>query len=712
MPARTDPQEYRSYLVTGMDCADCALHVEKAVKKVPGVTDIKINLVSGQIDVFSTAQTLSDDLIFKAVRNAGYDVAEQRRTKEAPEHEHDTQRLFLTTLIAGILLILGNFFSHLVQISNLSFAFFVLTIIIGGFPIAVRGYKEARHLRLGMNFLMSVAIIGAGALGEWSEAATVVFLFVLAQHLESRTMNRARKSIDTLMDQRPNTAQVRKNGSFETVLAGELRAGDIIGVKPGDNIPVDGTIITGTSSVDQSSITGESVPVDVDAGNTVYAGTLNKSGFLEIQVDREYSDSTYAKIIDLVARAQAQKSAHQTFVEKFSAYYTPAVIFIAVLIAILPPLLAGMTWAEWIYRALVLLVIACPCAFVISTPVTVVSGLTNAMRKGILIKGGKYLELFARVQAIAFDKTGTLTEGKLLVRQIIPVNTMDTDLILKTAASLAEKSGHPVSEAIVEYAQEKGVGYLPVEKFQAVEGMGIEGKINGRVFILGNHRFFESRGWCDTGLHEKLNQVEDSNHTAVLLGTESGIEGIIAIADHMRGEAAQTVRNLKKNGIRHVHLVTGDNQQTARSIAHDSDVDEFDAGLLPQDKVTVINRLISKFHIVSMIGDGVNDAPALAQSSVGVAMGVRGSDTALETADIALMSDDLSRLVYLKRLSARTIRIIKQNIFIALSLKFLFLFLAIPGLATLWMAVFADMGASLIVIMNGLRVLAMQPETS
>jgi Cd2+/Zn2+-exporting ATPase len=762
---------HKNFIVTGMDCADCALHVEEAVKKIDGVADVKINLMSGNLQVCVPQQNFDESNIINAIRRAGYDVSGQKRISSSfsvslvddkhathikdklikyneieevsiditsgeikiihsatPEQLQqifdslkipvrirksipDEDRLMLfATIISGMLTLLGSIIFYTMQESIIYVPMFALAILLGGLPIAKRGLKEALSMRLGMNFLMSAAIIGAAILGEWHEAAMVVFLFVLAQFLESRTMEKARRSIGSLMDQRPRTAELKNNSAFETIAVEKIKIGQILGVRPGESIPVDGTVVVGFSAIDQSSITGESVPVDVKEGDQVFAGTLNTNGFLEIRADRHYDESTFAKILDLVAEAQSQKSRHQTFVERFSLYYTPIVILAALLIAVILPLSGMLSWSESVYRALVLLIISCPCAFVISTPVTVISGLTNAMRSGILVKGGRFLEQFARLRAIAFDKTGTLTHGRLNIEKIIPLNGMSAKSLLKISAALSSKSTHPISEAITTYARQRQLKIDQAEYFRVLEGRGITGIIDNIEYFLGNHRLFEEKGWCDQAIHQRLEKIEDASHTAVLVGNKSGICGIIGISDQIRSAAKSTTENLRELGFKRIHMLTGDNLHSAKAIAQVTGIRSYDAELLPQDKVATLSDLKKEFGEVAMVGDGINDAPALAAASLGVAMGVRGSDAALETADIALMSDDLSKLVHLRRISVKTLRIIKENIFIALFLKFTFLLLAIPGLATLWMAVFADMGASLIVIFNGLRVLTLKPQ--
>jgi Cd2+/Zn2+-exporting ATPase len=457
--------------------------------------------------------------------------------------------------------------------------------------------------------------------------------------------------------------------------------------------------------VNQAPITGESLPVEKSPEDFVYAGSINQNGSLEVQVRKKSQDTMLARIIHLVEEAQTQKAPVQQFVEKFARYYTPTVVIIAILFATIPPLLFGGTISDWFYKALVLLVISCPCALVISTPVTIVSGLTNASRKGILIKGGMYLENFDKIKILAFDKTGTLTTGQPSVKSIKVINGYTEEKLLQIAVSLEAHSNHPLGKAILNYGTERQIEQVPVKNFVSFTGKGARGIINGETYYIGNHRLFEEKGMCEEDIHNELDKLENRSHTAILIGNEKNIVGLIAVADKIRESAPLAIKNLKNAGIKKTVMLTGDNGITAESISNEIGIDQFYAELLPEDKVRLIHQFIEDNKNVGMVGDGINDAPALAAASMGISMGASGSDTAIETADITLMKDDLKKLSYLKRLSHKTNFIIKQNIFIALFLKAIFFTLAIPGLTTLWMAVFADMGASLIVIFNGLRTL-------
>jgi Cd2+/Zn2+-exporting ATPase len=567
-------------------------------------------------------------------------------------------------------------------------------------------------------------------IGEWVEAATITFLFALAQVLESRSMDRARNAIRSLMDVAPPQALVRRDGQEQMLPVEEVRLGDILIVKPGAKVPLDGRVVKGSSTINQAPITGESMPVEKWEGDEVFAGTINQQGALEVEVTHLAADSTLARIIHLVEEAQAQKAPSQRFVDQFAKYYTPSVIAGAVLIAAIPPLFIAQPFYTWFYRALVLLVIACPCALVISTPVTIVSGLAAAARRGVLIKGGRYLEGIGAVQAIAFDKTGTLTRGVPVVTDILavrrptsnvqrqethsPEGTLDIEHrtldsqereVLRLAATIEARSEHHLGQAIVQQARELQIQWPEVEEFLAQTGRGAQARIEGQSYFIGNHRFAEEVGFCSPEVETKLADLERAGKTTVILGTDTQAIGIIAIADQMREEVPEVLQSLKTVGVRKLVMLTGDNLGTAEAIAGRLGIDEYLADLLPADKVEQVRQLTGRYDTVAMVGDGVNDAPALAAASIGIAMGAAGTDQALETADVALMGDELSQLPFAVRLGRRAVQTIKQNISLSLTIKALFLALAIPGYATLWMAVGADMGASLLVVFNGLRLL-------
>ncbi|MCL4692753.1 MAG: cadmium-translocating P-type ATPase [Candidatus Hydrogenedentes bacterium] len=582
--------------------------------------------------------------------------------------------------------------------------------LTGAWYVIPKAWYALRSLRPDINLLMVVAITGAIILGEWFEAAMVSFLFSLALLLESWSVGRARRAISSLMDMAPDTARYRPTGEIATEFhegpVGEVPVGSTVSVLPGERVPLDGVVTRGATSINQAPITGESVPVPKSEGDEVYAGTINNEGSLEFRSTKAAEDSSLARIIRMVEEAQSRRAPAEQWVERFARYYTPAMMILAVLVAVVPPLLGLTAWGVSVYQALVLLVIACPCALVISTPVSIVAGLTRAARAGVLIKGGAYLEMPAQLKAIAMDKTGTLTLGEPRVQRVIPLNGHSAEELLSMAAGIESLSRHPVAEAVVRHARDEQVAFSPAESYHAIEGKGAEARIGDRVYWIGSHRLLRERGHDDDTANEHATAIEDAGHTVVMLGTEAHICGLIAVADEVRAESRDAVDALKRAGVEHIIMITGDNERTARELAAAVGVDEFYAEQLPQDKVARLREIVDRHGATAMVGDGVNDAPAMAASSLAIAMGAAGSDAAIETADVALMSDDLSKVPWLVEHSRRTVRIIRQNVVIALGLKVVVFALALAGWATLWLAILADMGASLIVIFNGLRLLS------
>ena len=715
--------------VEEMHCGDEVAILEKKLSPLPGVEGLAADIVSRRLRVkHHPAQTSRHELITAigetgmTARTAGVGTPEQRLPSVWIRH-----RIIILTAASGCLTALGFLLSLLGHPSGTTVPMYLAAVVSGGYYIARRGFLAARQLHLDMNFLMTIAVLGAMLIGEWVEAATITFLFALAQVLESRSMDRARNAIRSLMDVAPPQAFVRRDGQEQMLPVEEVRLGDILIVKPGAKVPLDGRVVKGSSTINQAPITGESMPVEKWEGDEVFAGTINQQGALEVEVTHLAADSTLARIIHLVEEAQAQKAPSQRFVDQFAKYYTPAVIAGAVLIAAIPPLFVAQPFYTWFYRALVLLVIACPCALVISTPVTIVSGLAAAARRGVLIKGGRYLEGIGAVQAIAFDKTGTLTRGVPVVTDMIvcspftvhrspndpgsAVNRQPSTVnreqceILRIAAAIEARSEHHLGKAIVQQARELQIQWPEVEEFLAQTGRGAQARIEGQSYFIGNHRFAEEVGFCSPEVETKLADLERAGKTTVILGTDTQAIGIIAIADQMREEVPEVLQALKTVKVRKLVMLTGDNLGTAEAIAGRLGIDEYWADLLPADKVEQVRQLTSRYDTVAMVGDGVNDAPALAAASIGIAMGAAGTDQALETADVALMGDELSQLPFAVRLGRRAVQTIKQNISLSLAIKALFLALAIPGYATLWMAVGADMGASLLVVFNGLRLL-------
>ena len=584
-------------------------------------------------------------------------------------------------------------------------ALYLLAIVLGGRYVLPKAIFALRRLRPDMNLLMTVAVCGAILLGEWFEASTVAFLFALSGALEAWSVGRARRAVESLMDLSPTTARVKSCcGEEREVAAAAVAVGTVFVIHPGEKVPLDGTVVEGRSEVDQAPITGESVPVAKSLDDEVFAGTINGGGVLEVRSTREADETTLAHIIRLVEEAQSRRSPSEQWVERFARVYTPAVMVLALLVAVVPPLAFAAAWGDWFYRALVLLVIACPCALVISTPVSIVAALAAAARSGVLIKGGVFIEAPARLAVVAFDKTGTLTEGEPSVVEVVPFAEHDEIGLLERAAALEARSEHPLARAVRRHAEARGVDVPAAEDLRTLPGQGVQGRFGDQIFWLGSHRYLEERGQETPEVHDQLERMSDAGRTIVVVGNDAHVCGFIAVADGVRPEARETLDQLRREGL-HLVMLTGDNAGTARAIGRETGVDDVRSELLPLDKVETIERLVESYGGVAMIGDGINDAPAMGRATLGIAMGSAGSDAAIEAADIALMSDDLSKLPWLVRHSRRTLSVIHQNVVFALGVKLAVFALATGGLATLWMAIAADMGASLLVIGNGLRLL-------
>lgn len=694
---------YTTFLIKGLCCSDEEMILRKRLSGVPQIHDVKFNLVAQKMYV---RHSTTDEQILKEVEAAGFQAnTTNTLLEDRTFYEQYGQMLF--TSASGVFWLIG-------LIAQIGFGadpvvtipLYILSIVLGGWKIARKGIYAIKTLSLDMNALMTIAITGAIAIGEWAEAATVVFLFSLALLLETLSTGRARKAIRSLIDLTPPTARISRAGVEEQIPVQDVQIGEHIVIKPGDRIPLDGDVITGSSPVNQAPITGESKPVEKKKGDRVFAGTINLKGMLEVQVTATSENTTLAHIIHLVEEAQSKRAPAQQFVDKFARIYTPAVLILAVGVATLPTLVFGLPFTEWFYRALVLLVIACPCALVISTPITLVSALTNAARNGILIKGGVYLETLASIRTFVFDKTGTLTDGSVRITDLLPVNTLSKRDILTIAASLELYSEHHIAGAIVRSAMEEDIPIdnVRIDSFQAIAGKGVSAIVNGKRYVIGNHSYCIEEGKCTPAIHPDLDRLESEGKTVLILWDDTEPVSIIGVADELRSNTREAIQLLHGQGVNAIVMLTGDNEKRAKEIAQRLGIDEVRARLLPEDKLTAIQELKTK-QKVAMVGDGINDAPALAAADVGIAMGTAGSDTAIETADIALMGDDLTKLAYLKQLSRKTVRIIKQNIVLSIGIKLVFLVLAIPGYATLWMAIAADEGAALIVIANGLRLL-------
>ena len=632
------------------------------------------------------------------------------------EHGHDDSPLPQSALViaSGVLTGIGLVLGWMNMGPDwLTIVLFAAATLAGGLLVFPAAWKALLKRRLDMNVLMTVAVGGAWIIGEYAEAAAVVFLFALSELLESWAATRARRAVQALLELSPPTAIViAADGTEREVAVAEVAIGAEIRVRSGSRVPLDGEVISGNSSVDQAPITGESVPVDKAPGDPVFAGTVNQEGSLTVRVTKAAGDSTLARIIQLVGEAEEQKPPTQRWVDRFAAIYTPAVFIAAILVAVIPPLLMGQAWNPWVYRSLVLLVIACPCALVIATPVSIVSGLTALARRGVLVKGGVYLEAVGKLRALAVDKTGTITQGRPQVTGVTTTSEISEDEILRFAAAINSHSEHPLAVAIVDAANTLKLNFEPAAGYQSVTGQGARATINGHPHFIGNHRMAHDAGVCTPEIEALLSDIESKGQSLAVLGhaphegCPGKILGIIAIADTLRPEVVEALRLIHAAGIEKVIMLSGDNQRTASAIAKQAGIDEAIGDLMPDEKVEHIRKLVGQYTHVGMIGDGVNDAPALAIASVGFAMGAIGSDTAIETADIALMKDDLTKVAETVLLGRRTLRIIRFNVTFALAIKAVFLILAFLGIAGLWLAILADTGATLLVIMNSLRLLA------
>ena len=695
--------------IEGMDCADCARTLERGISRLPGVEWVSINFAGARMAVEYDANRVGREAIAKRVSDLGYRVGVTSGDPAAarPERLSWLAKEHLPLAVGAVATITGAALALLGAPSLASTLLYALAALVAGLPIARKAVATARAThRLDINALMTIAVIGAAFIGEWLEAATVVVLFSLGEALEGYTMDRARRSIRSLMRLTPAEAVVRRDGVEQRVRVDEIAPGEVVIVRPGERVPVDGVVLAGESTVDQAPITGESVPVGKAPGDDLFAGTINGAGVLDVRVTRRAGDSTIARIIRMVEDAQAQRAPTQRFIDVFASYYPPAVVALAAALAVVPPVLFDGGWSEWLYRALVLLVIACPCALVISTPVTIVSAIAAAARRGVLIKGGAYLEAAGSLRALAFDKTGTLTVGQPEVTAVIPLDGADEADLLRVAAAAERYSEHPLGAAIRRAAVARGIETdgLDVHDVTAHTARGIEARVDGTMVRVGS-RDLVLGGEVPPKVEERLASLEEAGQTAVLVGIDGRLAGMIALADAPRPEAPAAIRAIKDAGIRETIMLTGDRQAVADGIARQLGVDGVEAELLPDQKVRAVENLLSRYGTVGMVGDGINDAPALARATVGIAMGAAGTDAALETADIALMGDDLGKIADTMRLSRAAKRVILQNITLALAIKAVFLVLAVGGVATLWEAVFADVGASLLVIANGMRLL-------
>lgn len=687
----------------GLDCADCAQKLELKLSRMPGVRTVKVNFAAAKLYVDGEA---SPDQIVAAVAEAGYQAVWPEQSAIRREQSFWLQnKKSLLTVISGGLWFLGLVL-WFTGLTAAAIPTFMGAIVVGAvYTVRAAFYSLRNGLMMDMNVLMTVAVAGAIALGEWMEAATVVFLFALGNTLEAYTMDKTRNSIRGLMELSPQEALVLRDGKEQVVPVSSLRLSDVVIIKPGSRIPIDGQVVEGSSAVNQAPITGESVPVPKEVGDEVFAGTINENGRLLVEVTKLAGDTTLARIIALVEEAQSQKAPAERFVDVFAKYYTPSVIVLAILLAVVPPVFFGREFQEWFYRALTLLVVACPCALVISTPVSIVSAIGNAARNGVLIKGGAHLEQAGQIKAVAFDKTGTLTWGQPVVTEVVPMAGYTPDEILQIAGAIEIGSEHPLADAILKEASARQLELAAGAEFMSLTGRGAKAMVQGQWHYVGSPVFFQQELGLSLGeLEHQILRLETEGKTVILLGTDRELLGLIACGDRPRESSRHAIASLKRQGIKTV-MLTGDNPRTAQALASELKLDDFRAGLLPENKMEAVEGLKRQYGTVAMVGDGINDAPALATADVGIAMGTAGTDTALETADIALMADDLAKLPFTIRLSQQALNIIRQNIAFALIVKAAAVFLVFPGILNLWIAILADTGAALMVIANGMRLL-------
>lgn len=679
--------------------------LKKVVGSAEGVLSLEFNLIQAKMTVFYNPKVIDSGAIIALVHSTGMRATlwEKRRG------ENRGHGRLICTLLSGFFLTIATIFyySYHPALPLLAKNFYLLAIVCGVVYVLPKAYFSLVRLRPDMNLLMIIAIIGAIGIQEWFEGASVAFLFSLALLLEQWSIGRARRAISALLQLTPKRARVidPNTRKLEEVAVENVELGATILIRPGEKISLDGIVTNGSSSVDQSPITGESLPVSKEIGDEVFAGTLNEDGTLECRVMKLAGDTTLARMISLVEDARSKRCESEQWVETFAHYYTPLMLLFSILVMLVPPLLFSMPWFDSIYRGLVLLVIACPCALVISTPVSIISGLTVAARRGVLIKGGIFLEEAGRLNALALDKTGTLTYGHPEVQKIVPLNNHTPEELMERALALEKSSEHPLARAILKKGEEMGIEAQIAANFQTVKGKGGLGTYRKRLYWIGSHRFMHEMGQETESIHQAALALEDEGHSIVAIGTDDHVCGLISIADSPRKWIRETILAIKETGIREIVMLTGDNEPTACALAAYTGVDRYQSELLPEEKVKAVTELVRKWEKVGMVGDGVNDAPAMAAATIGFAMGGMGTDAAIETADIALMSDDLSTLPWLFRYSRRVLRVIKQNITFALGVKALFIALALLNLATLWMAIVADTGATILVIFNALRLL-------
>lgn len=695
-----------TFKLSGMDCADEVSAIQNALK-IDGVRTIAANLINETVTI-NHASTLSLETLRSKITSTGVKVVTEANTSFFTGHKN---RILLVA-ISGVALGAGLIVDGLDLAFIFGLSLFTTATLIGGSLIFPKALRSLKNYHLDMNVLMTIAVIGAFAIKEYSEAASVVFLFALAELLEALSVSRAREAIREVLKVAPKDALIiTASGDQETVSVTSLKVGDLILVRPGDNIPIDGKVVEGKSSVNQASLTGESLAVEKKIGDEVWAGTINESGLLKVRVEKEFQDTKVSKIISLIEEAQNQKAPSQRFVDRFAKIYTPVILMLAILVALIPPLLMGGDWDLWIYKSLVLLVIGCPCALVISTPVSVVSGLTSLARAGVLVKGGVHLEELGKLKAVALDKTGTITNGTPSVTELKIFGSKTEAEVIKLTAGLESVSTHPLALAVLRYAGLKEISFDRPIDYRIITGKGAEGTLDGHKYFVGNHTLAHELGLCTDEIEKYLDSIENRSMSVIVLGhaphdgCKGEILGVLALADTLRPKVEDAIKQLHRAGVVQVVMLSGDNQKTVDAVSKQVGIDVAKGALLPDDKVNEIKSLAAKYKHVGMVGDGVNDAPALAHASLGLAMGIAGSDTAIETADVALMKDDLFELPKAILHGKRVLSIIRFNIYFAIAIKAVFFVLTFMNLTTLWIAVASDMGASLLVVFNALRLL-------
>ncbi len=692
-----------SIAIENMDCSDCSLVIEHSVGRMDGVLSVNVNYPTEKMWVEYDSQKITRSHIEKRVRSLGYQIPLNGMQARIQEN-----RELIFSLLSGLSLLIGwlgeTFFGFP---SFLSIGFYIAAYVLGGWDISRHAWHALREKHFDTDGLMIVAAIGAAFLGEFAEGALLLFLFSLGHSLEERALNRARKAVSALGELTPKTALVKRDGKEQELPVESIQLGDVAVIRPGVRIPVDGVIVDGSSGIDQSSVTGESLPVDKTVGETVFAGTVNGEGALEVKVTRLAKDSTLSRVMKMVEEAQAQKSPTQQTVEKFERVFVPAVLILTALVIVVPPLF-GYPFRESFLRAMTLLVAASPCALALGTPASILAGVAQAARNGVLVKGGAHLENLGRLKAIAFDKTGTVTHGRPVVTDVVlnqASRRKEADL-LSIAAGVESRSAHPLAQAIVKAAQTQGVPASPVDEVDSLTGRGLKALMNGKTIWIGNQKLMDEAGAVlSTEMIQQAEALQAAGKMLMWIAEEKSALGLIALADTLRKEAAPTMNALKKIGVQHTIMLTGDNARSASAIAKEIGLTEFRADLMPENKLTIIRDLVNEYGQVAMIGDGVNDAPALANATVGIAMGGAGTDVALETADIALMGDDLSKLPFAVGLGRATRNIIVQNLFIALSVIALLIVTSITGIVTIGVAVILHEGSTLLVVANALRLL-------